>query len=156
MDLRPLNPTVITDALVLVDDVQPLPPLSVDEDSFALAVIECSGNVAAAHRMVYGDSYTSPGARGRMLLQKPQIAARIEELTGAIKETTFISIGTHLQELAVIRDLAKAQGQIKVALTAERARGEVVGLYNRFEHGDKTAGPVLVQINLVSKYDADI
>lgn len=160
MELQTLDPdiievpsTPIVDAIEVADE---LLPLSVDEDSFALAVIECSGNVQSAYRMVFGDDIKSPTARGRALLAKPQIAARIQELSETIKEATLISLGTHLQELSTIRDMAKVQGQLKIALQAERTRGEVVGLYNRFEHGDRTTGPVNVQINLVSKHDVNI
>lgn len=145
--------TVVVEAVEVADE---LLPLSVDEDSFALAVIECSGNIASAYRMVFGDDAKSPTARGRVLLAKPQVAARIQELSETIKDAALISLGTHLQELSTIRDMAKMQGQLKIALQAERTRGEVVGLYNRFEHGDRSNGPVNVQINLVSKHDINI
>lgn len=133
-----------------------LPPLSTDEDSFALAVIEYSGNLAAAYKAVFGDDVKSPGARGNALMARPQIANRVQELSETVRQTTLISVGTHLQELAAIRDLAKHQGQLKVALSAERTRGEVVGLYNHFEHGQQTKGPTNIQINLVSKHDINI
>jgi len=46
---------------------------------------------------------------------------------------------------------------LKVALGAERARGEVVGLYDNFVSGGKNnAGPANIQINLVSKFDVNI
>lgn len=133
-----------------------LPPLSVDEDSFALAVIEYSGNVAAAYRAVFGEDVKSPGARGNALMALPQVAHRVQELSETIKQSTLISMGVHLQELAIIRDMAKHQGQLKVALSAERTRGEVAGLYNHFEHGQQSKGPTNIQINLVSKYDVNI
>lgn len=133
-----------------------LPPLTPEQDLFALAMIECGGNVTAAARAVFGEDVKSPKARGTMLMSLPQVAARVADLSGSLREQVYISIGTHVQELAEIRDLAKAQGQLKVALQAERTRGEVTGLYDRFEHGSKDKGPTNIQINLVSKYDVNI
>lgn len=134
-----------------------LPPLSVDEDSFALAVIEYGGNLASAYRSVFGDDAKAPTARGQALLALPQIQYRIQELSTTIKEAALVSLGSHVQELAQIRDMAKVQGQLKVALQAERTRGEVTGLYDKFEHGAQNkGGPTNIQINLVSKYDVNI
>lgn len=133
-----------------------LPPLSVDEDSFALAVVEYGGNLSAAYKSVFGEDVRSPGARGQALMALPQIQYRIQELTTTVKESAMVSMGMHLQELATIRDMAKMQGQLKIALQAERTRGEVTGLYDKFEHGSKDKGPTNIQINLVSKYDVNI
>lgn len=131
-----------------------LPPLSVDEDSFALAYIEHGGNVAQAFRDVFGMEVSSPTARGQALLAKPQVVARINELSTAVKDSALVSAGIHLQELAVIRDLAKHQGQLKVALQAERNRGEVAGLYDRLNKAP--SGPTYVQVNFASKHDQNI
>ena len=133
-----------------------LPPLSREQDEFVLAYMETGGNVAAAYRMVFGENVKSPSAKGYALLALPQVQARLAELTEAVNAQTLISIGSHLQELAEIRDMAKMQGQLKIALQAERSRGEVAGLYNHFEHGRKETGQTNIQINLVSKYDANI
>lgn len=133
-----------------------LPPLSIDEDSFALAVIEYGGNLASAYRSVFGDDVKAPTARGQALLALPQVQYRIQELSTTIKEAALVSLGSHVQELAQIRDMAKVQGQLKVALQAERTRGEVTGLYDKFEHGQQNKGPTNIQINLVSKYDVNI
>lgn len=133
-----------------------LPPLTLDQDSFALAVIECGGNLAAAYRSVFGADVANPGAKARTLMALPQVVARITELNTVVKESALVSMSMHLQELAEIRDLAKIQGQLKIALQSERARGEVSGLYDRFEHGQRDKGPTNIQINLVSKYDVNI
>ena len=143
-----------------VEEVQDVtfeyPPLTQAEDTFALAVIECGGNISSAYKMTFGDDSPFPIARGKELLSKPQIALRIKEITDKISEASLISMGAHLYELADIRDLAKNSGQLKVALSAERSRGEVVGLYNDFAAGGKNTGNTNVQINLVSKFDVDI
>lgn len=102
--------------------------LSPDEDNFALAVVEYSGNVRAAYTSVYGEDRNAT-ARGKALMALPHIAARIAELNGTVRESALISVESHLVELANIRDLAKATGSLKVALAAERSRGEVAGFY---------------------------
>ncbi|MCG3771563.1 MAG: hypothetical protein JW384_02751 [Nitrosomonadaceae bacterium] len=133
------------------------PPLTQAEDTFALAVIECGGNINSAYKMTFGADSPFPLARGKELLSKPQIALRIKEITDKIQDASLISMGAHLYELADIRDLAKTSGQLKVALSAERARGEVVGLYDVFASGGKNnTGPANIQINLVSKFDVNI
>ena len=151
-DIEPLHSVDMT------EDVQfEYPILTQAEDTFALAVIECGGNVASAYTMTFGADSPFPVARGKELLSKPQIALRIKEITDKIQDASLISMGAHLYELADIRDLAKVSGQLKVALGAERARGEVVGLYDNFASGGKNnAGPANIQINMVSKFDVNI
>jgi len=143
------------DLVEVGDEAFKYPPLTQAEDTFALAVIECGGNISTAYKMTFGEDSPFPIARGKELLTKPQIALRIKEITDSIQDASLISMGAHLYELADIRDLAKGSGQLKVALSAERARGEAVGLYNDFQHKNNT-GNTNVQINLVSKFDVDI
>lgn len=102
--------------------------LSPDEDNFALAVIEYGGNLRAAYVSVYGE-HSHPTAKAKELLALPHIAARVAELNATVRESAIISAESHLVELANIRDLAKATGSLKVALAAERSRGEVAGFY---------------------------
>lgn len=133
------------------------PPLSTEEDTFALAMIEYGGNLLKAYRSAFGDDQKMPTAKAKQLLNKPGVALRIRELSDSIQEATYITLGTHLAQLAAIRDEAFDQGQLKVAYTAERSRGEVVGLYNRFQHGDgKDKTPVAIQITFASPHDKSI
>jgi len=129
-----------------------LPPLTVEQDMFALAYIEECGDVRAAYRAVYGKDAPTPTARGLQMLSLPQVTARVAELSDSIKEAALVSVGIHLQELANIRELAKAQGQLKVALQAERNRGEVGGLYKNAIAPPST----VVQVAFVSKHDNNI
>lgn len=133
-----------------------LPILTSEEDAFALAIIEYGGNAAAAYCAVFGEHSRSPSAHGQAILARPHVRARIRELTAVVRESSLLTIGMHLQELAVIRDLAKMQGQLKVALQAERSRGEAVGVYDKFEHGNKANIATNIQINFVSKHDMSI
>lgn len=151
-------------ALVPVEEA-PLPEVydptkercSVDEESFALAVIEYGGNVSAAYKAVFGDDVTFPNAKGHALLAIPRVALKIKTITDATQEATLISVGAHLQELARIRDIALVRGETKVAFTAERSRGEAVGIYQKHEKGGgKGNGAVNIQINMASKHDVNI
>lgn len=122
-------------------------PLTTFEDTFVLAVIEYGGNLGKAYRSVWGDKVNNAAAKARMLMQKPEIIARITELTNAVFEGALMSLGSHLVELADIRDLAKVQGNLKVALNAEQSRGQVAGFYK--EKGGAGVGnnaPVIFNI----------
>lgn len=146
---------VISEAAPLIQKLEDiLPPLTPEEDMFALALVETSGNPALAYQMAFGEDVTMPLARGRQLLTRANVALRYKELLGTVEIAKEIVRDAHLQELAVIRDLAKATGQIKVAYQSERSRGEVYGLYQQ-EKGP--SGPqVAVQVNFVSKHDESI
>lgn len=103
--------------------------LPLDHDNFALAVIEYGGNLAAAYRAVFGAEVVFAAAKARELMALPEVAARIEDLQASVKDADLVSMSSHLIELAEIRDLAKTQGMLKVALNAEEARGKVAGFY---------------------------
>ncbi len=133
------------------------PPLTRDEETFALAVIECAGNIAAAYRMAFPEEHDMPLAKGKALLCKPAIALKIRSITEAVQDASLISVGAHLDQLAKIRDLSIITGQLKTAFMAERSRGEAVGIYQKHDANNKGGGNN-VQINVVmaSKHDKTI
>lgn len=123
----------------------PLVTLSAEEDTFCLAIIECGGNLAAAYRQAFQISEESESRgdalRARNLISRPEIAKRIRQLQEAVDEHTMISLGSHLGKLAEIRDLAMAKDQMKVAIQAERSRGEAAGFYSRTPVAGKGSAP---------------
>lgn len=130
-----------------------LAPLSQEEDTFALAVIEYGGNLGAAYRAAYGAEATLPMAKARELITRPEIAKRIQELTVLTEEHALVSLGSHVVKLAEIRDLAIDNKQFKVALDSERARGEVAGFYagkGPSKPQGEASPPAMVQINIGS------
>lgn len=146
--------TPVVEALPSVGEIIEDKPLSAQEDTFALGVIEYGGNLRQAYEYAFGVGVPNPTAKGRALLNDPRIAARIRDITEAVHDSALISLGGHLVELADIRDLAKYQGQLKVALSAEEARGRVVGYYIGKEGTVKNRGTapgdnpmVVIQIN---------
>lgn len=124
-----------------------LAALSSEEDTFCLAVIECGGNLGAAYRMAFGKkAHSQPAAKGRELINRPDIAIRIKQLADATQEHAMISLGSHFMQLARIRDVAIKTGDIRTGLAAEVKRGELAGYYKQPEK-DPTDGAKFVQIN---------
>jgi hypothetical protein len=117
-----------------------LPALTQEEDTFALAVIECGGNLAAAYKQSIDPECRVAGAKARELMSRPEIAKRIHQLQIALEEHSMVSLGSHLGKLAEIRDLAISTDQLKTALGAEKARGEAAGFYMG-KSGVKPSGP---------------
>lgn len=139
------------------EEVLQYPPLTLDEETFALAIIESSGNIAAAYKMTFGVESKFPLARGKELLTKPAIALKIKQITEAVQEASLISVGAHLDQLATIRDLSIVTGQLKTAYMAERSRGEAVGIYQKHDAKNKGGGNnVQVNVVMASKHDENI
>ena len=134
-----------------------LPALSVQDDTFALAVIEFGGNLGAAYRQAYGDDTVNPGAKARELITRPEIAKRINQIITATQEGALISLGSHLQVLAELRDLSITKGEMKVALNAEVKRGEAAGFYNKAEKasGDQQRPQVVINLGSTPANIAD-
>jgi len=114
-----------------VTDVVVLPKLSAQEDTFCLAVIEYGGNLGAAYRAAFGKkAHSQPAAKGRELINRPDVALRIKQLAEATQEHALISLGSHFMQLARIRDIAIKTGDVRTGLAAEVKRGELGGFYN--------------------------
>lgn len=143
----------VTGEIIDVADLN-LPALTIQEDNFCLAVIEYGGNLAQAYKAAFpfhsATDKQGPIALARRLLARPNIALRIRDLTESIAENTLISMGSHLLQLAEIRDLAKATAQVGVALKAEEARGRVAGLYIGKEAGTSAKAPTGGTVVMVS------
>jgi hypothetical protein len=144
--------------LVVENDVVVLPSLTSEEDTFCLAVVEYGGNLKFAYQATFGQNVANPAARARTLMARPEIVARTRELMGTITENALISIGSHLVELADIRDLAKATGQLKTALSAEEARGRVAGFYIGKDGANSKHAPgnTVVMVSVTTNHDQNI
>ena len=118
-------------------------PLTLEEDTFALAFVEHGGNGRRAWRDAHPDDQNyaiSTLPQARLMLQKANVALRIKSLQSIDDEHVIISRGSHLIQLAQIRDTAMDRGETKVALNAEIARGEAAGLYESKIKGGKGGG----------------
>lgn len=121
--------------------------LSAAEDNFCLGVIEYGGNLGAAYRSAFGIGIANPAARGKALINRPDIALRIQQLANATQEHALISLGSHFMQLARIRDTAIQIGDVRTGLAAEVKRGELAKFYATEEKKDPTDGAKFVQIN---------
>jgi hypothetical protein len=132
-------------------ELLPGPPikLSSQEDNFCLGVIEYGGNIGAAYRAAFGIGITNPAARGKSLINRPDIALRIKQLAEAAQDHALISLGSHFMQLARIRDLAVNIGDMRTGLAAEVKRGELARFYQEQAPKDPTDGAKFVQINFV-------
>jgi hypothetical protein len=167
-DVTPASFTPVAGtALQVIEDVSlpgndvvslELPKLTSDEDMFCLAVVEYGGNLKDAYKATFGNDVGNPAARARVLMTRPEIVLRVRELMTSVSEGALISLGSHLVELADIRDLAKATGQLKTALSAEEARGRVAGFYVGKEGSAPKGGGgnTTIMVSVTTKHDASI
>ena len=68
-------------------------------------------------------------ANASRLLTDAKVAARIAELQGMAVDRALLTLEEHMQELASLRDMAKANNQTSAAVSAEVKRGELMGYY---------------------------
>lgn len=131
-----------------VDEKTLVVALQPTQELFALSVVEFGGNLSKAYKAVFGEDVEGATAKGAIMLRDPAVMARVNQLTEAINEQALISVGSHLTELAVIRDLAKAQGSFKVAMEAEVNRGKVAGYYvNKEVSAPPPSVPAATELN---------
>lgn len=163
LDLVTVVPEALANLPVVTPEVQEAvamayPPLTRDEETFCLAIVECSGNISAAYKMTFGDGVSMPLARGKQLLTMPAVALKIRDITDKVQEASLISVGAHLDQMAKIRDLSITTGQLKVAYMAERARAEAVGIYQKHDvHKGKGGGNnVQINVTMASQHDVSI
>lgn len=147
--LARMDLTLQSDGQVTSSEVaDELMPLTQAEEMFCLAILDYAGNIKAATQSVYGD-VKSPIQYGQVLLANPRIRDRIKELQESLQQNSLITLGSHIAELANIRDMGKMIGNIKVALEAEKMRGVVAGLYIGKEGanaGSRGGNTVAVQV----------
>lgn len=141
----------VTDVVSLTEETL---PLSREEDTFCLGVIEYGGNIGAAYRSAFGKKVSNPAAKGRELINRPDIALRIKQLADATQEHALISLGSHFMQLARLRDLAVKTGDMRTGLAAEVKRGELAGYYNGkgaapANPGEGENGAKFLQINFI-------
>ena len=78
-------------------------------------------------------------AAATRLLKNPDIQKRIAEFHERTELETALTLEEHMRELKLLREMAKARGDIKAAIQAEVKRGEAKQFYVRRV---ETGGPV--------------
>lgn len=105
--------------------------LTVKQENFCLAYLE-TGNASEAYRRSYSASKMKPATINRnakAMLSDNKITTRIDALRVPVIKKAQINLESHLDDLMILRDIAKEKGQISAAVTAETARGKAAGLY---------------------------
>ncbi len=69
------------------------------------------------------------------LMSDAKVAQRVQELRAPIIQKAQITLESHLEELATLRELAKDGNQLSAAISAEIARGKAAGVHiEKTEH----------------------
>lgn len=110
--------------------------LNTKEEAFAADVAGGMHQTDAYRKHYNVQPHTTPESvvvTASRIANRPHVAARIKEIRQPVIErlaaTGQLTLETHLQELANLRDEARKSGQYGAAVKAEVARGKAVGLY---------------------------
>jgi|TARA_R110000824_G_scaffold50752_6_gene141510 hypothetical protein len=102
------------------------------QEAFARLVVENPDWIQAKCAEEAGYPVAGASSMATKLLNpqhSPRVVARIEELRKEYQKQFECTFENHVMKLAEIRDIALANGQYAPAVTAEKARGSVAGLY---------------------------
>lgn len=105
--------------------------LTSKQEAFALAYVECCNATEAYRAAGYspGQSDKTATEAASRLLKNSKVAARIAELRAPAAQKAGITLETHLQALADLRDKAEQARQFSAAIAAEIARGKASGVH---------------------------
>ena len=79
------------------------------------------------------------------MLKNVKVVSRLEELRAPVVEAARLTLESHLNMLATLRDEARNLGQTAAAVNAEGLRGKAAGFYiQRQEITGKGGGPVML------------
>ena len=108
------------------------PTLTENQKKFATLLVYEAGRKSPAE-CAFESGYKTRPRQAASELKNPKIyplvAAYIKELRQEAQEKYGISYQNHLQEMARLRDEARKLKQLSPAVTAEKNRGQVGGLY---------------------------
>jgi len=143
-------------------------PLTGRQKKFAEEIVlgRCS-NTEAARRAGYAESSAKVRASELLDVAKfPHVANYINDLRRELNQKYEVTYESHIRDLGDLRDKAAANNQFSAAITAEKHRGQVGGLYidrkevlhahinamskddliNRLKELDKESGGALRQV----------
>ena len=122
------------------------------QENFARLYVEL-GNAAEAYRQAYPKSQKwqdqSVWAKASAALKADKVSIRVSKLRQEAQAKTIITLESHLNELELLREMAKEQGNINAAIQAEVSRGKAKGLYVTKVEVDDTPLPTTVIVNVV-------
>lgn len=112
-----------------------LPKLTKNQQSYADGRL-AGLNQADSYREAYNAENMNDNSiwvEASRLDSHPKVALWLDYHRAELQERAKIDIDSHLTDLLIMRDTAFRKDQIATAITAEKARGEVAGFYNK--HG---------------------
>ena len=80
-------------------------------------------------RLRMSDGQRTDSKDAGVLLKHPPVAEFLDLIQEKAAKKAVLSLESHLDKLAELRDMAAGDGSYAAAITAEKARGQVVGLY---------------------------
>jgi phage terminase small subunit len=105
--------------------------LTAKQEKFCQCIV--SGMTQAdAYREAYGQKRLSQKVlwiRASEVAANSKVLVRIAELRKPVAEKAQITLASHLEDLARLRNLAVQKDQIAAAITAEIARGKAAGVH---------------------------
>lgn len=121
--------------------------LTPKQEAFAQAV--ATGKTQAdAYRAAFSASKMKPETihkRASELMANGEVTGRVAELRKPVVMAVEITLESHLNQLAYLRDKAEQEGKFSAAVTAEVARGKASGLYvDKVSLTGANEGPILV------------
>jgi phage terminase small subunit len=109
-----------------------LEALTAKQEAFCQAMLT-EGDASKAYRKVYRVSPNAKAATvhrsAHEVLQNPKVSARLAALRKPAVESVQMTLATHLQQLAELRDAALKDKKWGPAILAEMARGKASGFY---------------------------
>ena len=83
------------------------------------------------------------------MMQKPHIKEQIEAARKAYEKKHMLTLEAHMEELELLREMAKEKSDLGSAIKAEVHRGKVKGFYVTRVELDDAPAPVAININVV-------
>ena len=106
-------------------------PLTVRQEKFCHEII-AGKNQTEAYRAAYnikGGATKTVWENASRVADNSKVSARIAELRAPAAAKVGITLESHLEDLAKLRNLAVKENQIAAAITAEIARGKAAGVH---------------------------
>ena len=111
-------------------------PLDPQSEAIVAAYVENGGSQIDAWRLTHPDSKASAktlAEKASRFFAQGNVRARIVELHAEVAKLSAAKVGltldSHMEKLAELRDKAEQRGQISAAIQAEVKRGELCRLY---------------------------
>jgi phage terminase small subunit len=105
--------------------------LTAKQEAFCLAYTK-TGNASEAYRQAYDANNMSAAAievEASRLLHNPKVTLRLDRVQERQEVKALLCLEEHMEELRVLRDMAKSNSQLSAAIQAEVKRGELRRFY---------------------------